>query len=174
MSLYFFFLLISSMGIDKKANEMMICLSSGCIQKAAAVSIARSRGIDFWGKPNLRVLSSREGRDGEASWRGSSGCPANLVSHLPFSSSLLHFFFKLWGCIVCQALLVVNSYARAREVNRWVGHPGLNSVAALYLFVLCLICITITLCVYQRQGSLCYMLIIDDSRIVTGPWAPWG
>lgn len=47
MSLSFFFLLISSMGIDKKANEMMICLSSGCVQKAAAVSIARSRGIDF-------------------------------------------------------------------------------------------------------------------------------
>lgn len=132
MSLYFFLFLISSMGIDKKANGMMICLSFGCVQKAAAVSIARSCGIDFWSKPNLCVLSSREGRDGEASWGGSSGCPANLASHLPFSSSLLAFFFhfKLWCCIVCQALLVVNRYTRATEVKRWVGHPGLNIMAA--------------------------------------------
>lgn len=122
-----FFPLISSMGIDKKANEMMICLSSGCVQNAAAVSIARSRGIDFWGKPNLRVLSSREGRDGEAFWGGSSGCPANLISPFPHVSCI---FFKLWGCIVCQTLLVVNSYARVTEVKRWVGHPGLNSMAA--------------------------------------------
>lgn len=114
----FFFLLISSMGIDKKANEMMICLSSGCVQKAAAVSIARSRGIDFWGKPNLRVLSSREGRDGEASWRGSSGCPANLVSHLPFSSSLLHFFLSFGAVLFvrhCWLLTVT------QEQEKWTG-----------------------------------------------------
>lgn len=113
-----FFLLISSMGIDKKANEMMICLSSGCVQKAAAVSIARSRGIDFWGKPNLRVLSSREGRDGEASWRGSSGCPANLVSHLPFSSNLLHFFLSFGAVLFvrhCWLLTVT------QEQEKWTG-----------------------------------------------------